>query len=145
MTTNALRILIVLVAALAVAVLPTSADASTDTIVVAIPFEFAAGGEWLPAGKYTIRRTSQTASAFLIVRADGEASAAVTSAGALQGGREVSPPRLVFHEHEGMHYLAEVWMQGNNGKEVARRGFERNLAASDAEPGRVVVLVARAR
>ena len=147
MTKHALRTLALLIAAAAIAVVPVTSRASSgDAFKITIPFEFAAGGEWLPAGDYTVRRVSQSGSAFQIVRDDGDAAAAVTSAGSLQEtGRRISPPRLVFIENEGIHYLAEVWLQGNNGKRVAMRGYERNLARDDSQSGRVVVLVSRGR
>jgi hypothetical protein len=146
MTKHALRTLALLLAAAAIAAVPVPSRASSgDAIVVTIPFEFAVAGEWLPAGEYTVRRVSQSGSAFQIVRNDGEAAAAVSASGSLQAGRRVAAPRLVFVENEGIHYLEEVWLSGENGKRVVRRGFERNMADADSKSGHVVVLVARAR
>jgi hypothetical protein len=129
--------------AITLAVAPAQAQ-SGDTLTITIPFAFTVGSEPLPAGKYTVRRTSQTSSAFLIQNAEGTAAVAVLSGPRLHGGRRVAPGKLVFHAYEGEHFLAQVWMPWSaSGSELTISDAEKRLARTGAEAEPVAVLAHR--
>lgn len=58
--------MLVAIASLALAGLAVPASAEEGSIVVTVPFEFVAGTQTLPAGKYTVSRTSSPTSPLLI-------------------------------------------------------------------------------
>jgi hypothetical protein len=96
---------------------------------ITIPFSFTAGDETLPAGTYTVRRTSQSGSAFLLQSEDHDSSAAILAGGTLQSGRRPQAARLVFNVYGGEHFLAEVWMPWRTiGNEVKSSDAEERLA-----------------
>ena len=126
--------------ALTLAVAPTQAQVN-DTMTIRIPFPFTVGSEVLPAGKYIVRRTSPTGSAFVFQNAEGTAAAAVLSGPRLQGGRRPAPGKLVFHAYKGEHYLSQVWMPWSvSGSQLTIADTEERLAASGAEPAKVAVV-----
>ena len=109
----------------AVLVLAGTADAQTARgITVQVPFDFAAGGKLLPAGRYTVSRVRVDSESALVIRGErgGAASFVLTHTG---GG---SPARasLTFRQHGDRYFLAEVSMPGTSSvREVPKTGAER--------------------
>ena len=50
---------------------------SVDKVVVNVPFEFAAGGQTLPAGTYSVSHVSDQASPVLVIRSDDNSASLV--------------------------------------------------------------------
>ena len=122
---------------------------SADRMVVTIPFEFSAGDKRLPAGEYSVKRTSATASAFTIQRTDSSAAAIVLAAVTLGGGAEQQGgPRLVLRRYGDVYFLAQVWMPDRNtGSQIpesrSERRLRREVAAKDGRSEQVVLLAGR--
>jgi hypothetical protein len=76
-----------------------------DAVVVKVPFEFFAGASTLPAGTYTIGRTSPGASSGLNIRGDEHSAFVLPSdADSVPGG----PPKLSFEHVGGKYCLSTV-------------------------------------
>jgi hypothetical protein len=122
---------------------------SADRMVVNIPFEFSAGNVRLPAGEYSVKRTSATASAFTIQRTDSSAAAIVLAVGTVGGGAEQQGgARLVLRRYGHMYFLAQVWMPGRGtGSQIpesrSERRLRREVSAKDGRPEQVVLLAGR--
>jgi hypothetical protein len=130
MQTMIVRIAALLSLAAVISFAPVNAGArSRDAFRITVPFAFVAGGETLPAGEYTVMRTSLAQSAFFIVGADNDKTAAVISASRIEPSRGRSKARLVFDSLGGEHYLAEIWLPSNGaGSSVAFDKPEQRLA-----------------
>ncbi|HEX8147147.1 MAG TPA: hypothetical protein VF591_08215 [Pyrinomonadaceae bacterium] len=127
------RTLLGLAVALALA---AAADAQVSRkVLIRVPFDFAAGGKQMPAGRYTVRRIGSDAETALLIRSeDGRSSAVVTTnAGAANPGAAA----LVFRRHGRRHFLAEVSMPGTASvRELPKTGAERRLERELAEQNR---------
>ena len=117
---------------------------TADEMVVTIPFLFTAGGTTLPPGEYSVRRFSQSC---LVIQSTSKrrAVAVFTAVGRVQGGRKVSPAKLVFRAYDGEHFLSQVWMPGQNaGRAVpvsrAESVYVREVAKSLSTPQTVAVV-----
>ncbi|HEX8189027.1 MAG TPA: hypothetical protein VF586_11790 [Pyrinomonadaceae bacterium] len=124
------RALLGLVAALALA---AAADArASHKVVLRVPFDFAAGGKQMPAGRYTVRRVGSDAETALLIRSeDGRSSAVVTTN---TGEANPGAAALVFRRHGDRYFLAAVSMPGTASvREVPKTGAERRLERELAE------------
>ena len=136
------RALLGLAAALALAV---AANAHVlSAVSVNVPFDFAAGGKHLPAGRYTVSRMrSDSESSLLIRREDGRAAAVVLTH---QGESNPAAAALVFRQCGESYFLAEVSMPGAASvrelpKTGAERRLERELAEQKAGESKTVTVV----
>jgi hypothetical protein len=76
-----------------------------DSVVVKVPFEFVAGASTLPAGTYTIGRTSPGAGSGLNIRGDEHSAFVLPSdADSVPGGL----PKLSFEHVGGKYFLSAV-------------------------------------
>jgi hypothetical protein len=118
------RALLGLAAALVLAV---AADAQVlHAVTFRVPFDFAAGGKQMPAGRYTARRIKSDSEAALLIRnEDGRTSAVVVTN---KGEENPTAAALVFRQHGDRYFLAEVSMPGTASvRELPRTGAERKL------------------
>lgn len=101
----------------------------TRQMTVTIPFAFSVGKTELPAGTYTVYRTSTTAGdGFLLREADGRAKV-VFNARQIQSGESSEVGRLEFRRYDDQYFLARVWAEGSNiGRELQRSRQEREAA-----------------
>jgi hypothetical protein len=122
---------------------------SADRMVVNIPFEFSAGDKQLPAGEYSVKRTSATASAYTIQRTDSSAAVIVLATVTLGGGAEQQGgARLVLRRYGDVYFLAQVWMPNRGtGSQIPESRSERRLrreaAAKDSRPQQTVLFAGR--
>ena len=122
---------------------------SADKMVVNIPFEFSAGDTRLPAGEYSVKRTSATASTFTIQRTDSSAAVIVLAVGTLGGGAEQQGGGcIVLRRYGHMYFLAQVWMlDRSTGSQIpesrSERRLRREVAAKDSRPEQIVLLAGR--
>jgi hypothetical protein len=101
----------------------TFAAQATGRLVFDVPFEFVAGDETLPAGRYIVTRVARdSARALLIRREDGRASVTVLTNTAEAGGEL---PRVSFKRYGERYFLSLVSAPGG---EAAR-----SLPASSME------------
>lgn len=120
---------------------------NTERMVINIPFLFTAGETTLPAGKYAVKRISQSS---LVIQnlTMPRAVAIVSAVGSVEGGGRAAAAKLVFRAYEGEHFLSQVWMPGHSaGREVPVSRTEnvhvREIADSRMQPQTVAVIAAQ--
>ena len=143
MRRHSLRIVAFIALAVALAAVPVRTHAqSNDALRVTIPFAFHVGGKLLPAGEYTVMRTSNTSSGFLMQSADFKAAAAIVPSGSLQD-RKYPGGRLVFNVYGSERFLSQIWMPwSHTGSAVKVSDVEERLAQLES---RSVVVLAKSR
>ena len=97
--------------------------------VVEVPFEFLAGQERLPAGRYTVRPASQDGGKLMHIRSeDGRINAVVLTNAAGVAAPKAAGSSLVFRRYGDRYFLAQVFIKGAaDGRELAPAGAEKNL------------------
>ena len=117
-----------LVVAAGVAVGQTNGSASTPTITVQIPYDFWIVGTRLPAGEYAISPVVDT-----VVLIRNLKTKAKEQASLMPTGDPVAPGdhKLVFVEHNGQHYLREIWSA--DGRQIVTSQLRLFPAAGDKE------------
>lgn len=97
--------------------------------VVEVPFEFLAGQERLPAGRYTVRPASQDGGKLMHIRSeDGRVNAVVLTNAAGASAPKSTGSSLVFRRYGDRYFLAQVFISGAaDGRELAPTGAEKNL------------------
>lgn len=114
--------MLVAIALLAVAGLAVPASAQDDKIVVTVPFEFVAGTQTLPAGKYTVSRTSSLQGSSLLVSSRDHGVFLLPAA---FDSTRVGDASVSFTEIEGQHVLSEIKTPGGIYTVESRREAER--------------------
>lgn len=120
----------------------------TRQMTVTIPFAFSVGKTALPAGTYTVYRTSSHSDdAFVLRDAEGRAKV-VFNGRQVQSGESRSVGRLEFRRYDDKYFLASVWPEGGNiGRELQQssleretaKGATRNLAQKGVQPAVVTI------
>jgi hypothetical protein len=115
---------------------------ATGNTIFHVPFEFTVGGVRLPAGEYTVRRTSQAGLAYFVKSIDGHAAAAVIIQSALRAKGSERPVQLTFDvAGGGGYYLAEVWPTGDGtGAKLKAPRAARDTAMKASETSRVIIM-----
>lgn len=105
---------------------------SQDKIVVSLPFSFVVGGKTLPAGTYTVRRSSfNLTSPLLLTRTDDGTSVFVLPA--LRENASGSMPEVTFQRAGGENFLSAV----RTGEYVYQFPVSQSLSlAASARSGR---------
>ena len=112
-----------------------------DSIVVNIPFDFAAGNAKLPAGEYTVKMVGPTSSLLLISRTDPGESAFVPSNAASAADIQTET-RLIFNRYGERYFLSQVWTAGNRmGRQLLKSEREKEMAetARNDDQSRIVL------
>ena len=109
--------------------LAISAVARTpEELTVTIPFNFTVGQTTLPAGTYTIDRTSaNTTEVFSICDADRQVKA-VFNTHTVETEDLSAMMRLEFRQYGDRYFLGQIWSGGNSGHELPQSGLERGFA-----------------
>ncbi len=88
----------------------TAAAQGARRLVVNVPFDFTAGRELLPAGRYTITRVARDSGRALLIRGeDGRKSVTVLTNSSEAGG---GLPQVSFKRYGERYFLARVWTPG---------------------------------
>lgn len=117
---------------------------SADLMTVNIPFNFSVGETRLMAGKYSVKRISQSCGCFFIQSRENHGVASILTATTLRAGAKQIEPSLVFNNYEGEYFLSQVWMAASNfGSVLSKPRAERELAKNAAKPQSVVLLAHR--
>jgi hypothetical protein len=116
-----------LLSALMAASIPAGAQESR--IKADIPFDFIVRGETLPAGEYTVRRTS-TPGLLIIQELSGRHNLSVLAQHA-QRSSGWQKPGLVFNRYGDSYFLSQVLSEGYSSHTLSRSRRERALAAAD--------------
>jgi hypothetical protein len=115
-----------------------------DGLEVSIPFDFTAGTAKLKAGVYTVKRMSDRA---LAIRSQDGKRTALLNAPLSLGSRssDDAGQRLVFNKYGSQYFLAQVWLEFDNGRQLftssaeIRAAREYRLAKSNPAPERVAI------
>ena len=100
-----------------------------DRETAEIPFDFHAGQTALPAGTYSVIRTSYS-SVLQLRNEDTRESILLNSQGFETAKDE---PRLMFHCYAGQCFLATVWMPGAAGYTFWKSNQEKEMQRSGAK------------
>jgi len=97
--------------------------------VIEVPFEFLAGQERLPAGRYTVRPASHDGGKLMHIRSeDGRVNAVVLTNAAGVSAPKAAASSLVFRRYGDRYFLSRVFIKGaGDGRELAPTGVEKNL------------------
>ena len=119
------------------AVAPAAAD-SFGSIRVDVPFDFTAGHNIFPAGKYTIRPVGNTNGVIRIESEDGKTSG-ILSTNSAQSLKSKDQTVVIFHRYGDQYFLFQVWAVGDIiGLEIPKSPMERQAArAIEANKGQV--------
>ncbi len=113
------------------------AQTQKGSMTIQVPFDFQISGEELPAGKYTIKRDSQSPVILLIQSTDRKKSVAFSTM-SHSLSKQSAKPSLVFKEYNQNHYLSEVRFPGDGvGYARVESKTERKLAKADKANGQI--------
>ncbi len=93
-------------AAMMISAIPAMADTSPRT-KTNVPFSFVASGKTMPAGEYTMGKSSENVMSVRNERGDSALAIVVHHVGPVNG---VSQPKLIFVKKNGQYHLKEVHM-----------------------------------
>jgi hypothetical protein len=101
-----------------------------QTVIVNVPFDFTAGDTKLPAGEYTVGKSSTYSPALKIARADGRDAILVPS-NRTQSNVPQSQSKLVFNKYGDRYFLAQVWSAGSeSGRQLMKSKAEKEMSLS---------------
>ena len=103
---------------------------SQRLMTVNVPFSFAAGDQFLPAGEYLVLTVTPERS-IRIASTDGKHTAVVNTL-PNYASQPSENSRLVFHRYGDEYFLTQVWTAGQN---VARNPLSSNKAMEIASSG----------
>lgn len=117
--------MLTLTVGLALVTAVVSANAQSARVSIAkVPFEFNVGDKALPAGKYIVRATMESA-ALLVA---GEDASAVRLTHTIISSKTPDRGKLVFHRYGDRYFLSEVWDAGEKtGRQLLKSKQERNI------------------
>lgn len=142
MQMNALERLIMLTVLVMVSAGLSYAQASRQ-FTVTIPFNFHVSGKALPAGQYTLGRSTETSAVGVVVRETAGRAGAFALTREIQNVEPKRHSQLVFRRYGDQYYLAEVWSSGRStGRELSKSRNERILARELAKHGAIPEKVA---
>jgi hypothetical protein len=106
---------------------------STREMTITIPFDFHVGKKVLPAGTYTVYKTSaHSGDGFLLRDKDGDVQIYIHTQ-QVQTSEVQSHSRLEFRRYSDKYFLARFWSAGNNiGRVLQKSRLEREAAKDDA-------------
>jgi hypothetical protein len=94
-----------------------------ETEIAKIPFGFHANGVTLPAGEYTVVKSSF--SGVLVLRNTETSKTILVNSPVRQDGDDDA--RLTFHRYGNHYFLSEVWMPGSPGYKLGKSSLEKEL------------------
>jgi hypothetical protein len=120
--------MLMLLVGIALATAVVSANAQSNQKVVAdIPFEFVAGNQAMPAGRYAFARETAPENG-LVVRKDEMKISALLMTSKIEPKSGETDARLIFHRYGERYFLVEVWSGANEtGRQLAKSRQERAI------------------
>ena len=116
-----------------------------ETVIVNIPFDFAASKTMLPAGEYSVTVSGPTHSLILISRKDSAASAFINT-NAVVSVNVQSESKLVFNRYGSEYFLSTIWdSYAEDGRQVRWTAREKELAKRGNVPVRAVITLASSK
>jgi hypothetical protein len=121
--------------------MPVHAQSNLD-VTAAVPFDFVAGNERLPAGEYSVRALT-TAQGVLVIRNRDEGTNLVRLTNSTQRPVPTERAMLVFRRYEDKYFLYQVWTTGEvSGYELPKsrteRSVERDLTNARSDRGKAI-------
>ena len=105
-----------------------------------VPFSFSTGTHEMPAGDYTLYRTSDHI--YSLCSRNGSDAQTFTVFNA-SGAKTMDDSRLTFHHYGNRYFLASLWFQGaRDGLQIQAGKTEKELAAAAPSSATPDVLVA---
>jgi hypothetical protein len=104
-----------------------------------IPFAFAVGDKWLPAGRYQIETVTTGSGTLQVIRRSSGGANVFLSTIALEAHDGHSKAELVFHRYGREYFLSQIWngegkarqlVESKQEKEAARNGSAIEVALS---------------
>ena len=99
-----------------------------------IPFAFAVGDKWLPAGQYQIETVTTGSGTLQVIRHSSGGANTFLSTIALEAHHGNSNTELVFHRYGNEYFLSQIW----NGEGKARQLIESNQEKEAARSGSAI-------
>jgi hypothetical protein len=132
----------VLIALTLFAVLMVPATQAQSILKAEIPFDFAVGNKWLPAGEYQVKPLSERVT--LIQSQDARSSAAAMTI-KVHAGKTSDVGKLVFNRYGEQYFLSKIWAPSSDtGRELTKCRLEREVAAqSRVKPAATAVAAVR--
>lgn len=105
-----------------------AAAQTTREMTITVPFNFYVGKTVLPAGTYTVYRTSTNSGDGFLLRDANNQPKLVFNARQAQSAGAPEESRLEFRRYDDQYFLARFWTAGNNiGRELQPTRLEREL------------------
>lgn len=119
------------------------AQTPNQQITASIPFEFNAGNQTLPAGKYAVRVTNPVSDQRVLQIRSLDGSKNIVLQMYSVNGTTRDEAKLVFHRYGERYFLAQVWTAGDSiGMEAPRSRAERFAGSNLASNSRKIETVA---
>ncbi len=113
--------------ALASSVVTANGQLSSHLVTADIPFDFIVADQTFPAGKYTVRTSSDNGKVLKIASLDAKSSIVRLSNSVTDSQGTNRNARMVFHRYGQDYFLAEVWSGENSGRQLIKSKKEVKL------------------
>jgi hypothetical protein len=132
----------VLIALTLFAVLMVPATQAQSIFKAEIPFDFAVGNKWLPAGEYKVKPVSERVT---LIQSQDARSSAVAMTIEVHAGKTSDVGKLVFNRYGEQYFLSKIWvLSSDTGRELTKSRLEREVAAqSRVKPAATAVAAVR--
>jgi hypothetical protein len=118
----------------------TSVSAQSQRARINIPFSFVVGQKSFPAGEYTVEPNSKDTLTVWSLKGENTKDAIVFTTNSVRSDRNNEQTNLVFSKYEDQHFLAQVWMAGDqNGRELVVTASEKYLVKNGIRRESVVI------
>lgn len=100
-----------------------------DRVQANIPFNFSVNRTTMPAGEYTVSRTSGDA---LLIQSQDMKSVKLFTSNHAESSKPSASTKLVFHCYDSREhcFLYQIWVQGRNlGRQLPKSSYENEVAA----------------
>ena len=116
--------MLMLVMALAFVTAVVSANGQSQQSRATVPFDFIVGDKTLPAGDYSVQSINSAGDALRIGNAAANQAAVRLT---IQLDANANCSKLVFHRYGQHYFLAEVWTDGGQGRQLMKSRQERAI------------------
>jgi hypothetical protein len=124
------------------AVSTATAQSASQQLIANIPFEFSAGNQTLPAGKYSVSIINPASDQRVMMIRDLEGRSTVLQMHSVSGKAQ-DGAKLVFHRYGDRYFLAQAWSPADNtGMEASKSRAERAAESELASNTRKIETVA---
>jgi hypothetical protein len=117
-------------------------QAQSITVSAEIPFDFAVGEKWLPAGEYQVKPVNERVT---LIQSQDARSSALAMTTAVNTGKPSDVTKLVFNRYGEQYFLSKIWAPGSDiSRELSKCRLEREVAAhSRVKPAATAVAAVR--